>query len=184
MPQTESLRAFSSGVSFEVAVANLGQFVLVQATATQQLAGFGWRGGPDAPADYGGLLRAFLRSQTTGTPLPVSDRFDEPTIYGSRVANLAFRFWHDVTHVRLHRGFDLQGELDVAEAQLGVLRAAGFRSGSLEYELLHADTMGQTLCGTATGGFPQDQTCFARVAVTSSLALAIRRELAGSGDQG
>jgi hypothetical protein len=68
----------------------------------------------------------------------------------------------------------------VAEAQLGVLRAAGFRAGSLEYELLHADTLGQTLCGAATGGFAQDQTCFARAAVTSSLALAIRSELIGN----
>jgi hypothetical protein len=142
-----------------------------------QIVGFGWKGDPHAPGDYRSLLRAYVRSQVSGQPLPVSDEHTEPTVYGSLEANLALRFWHDLTHVRLHQGFDLDGEIEVASAQLDVLAAAGFQPGSLEYELLHADTLGQTVCAVATGDFPKDQVCFARVSLGSSLTAAIRSEL-------
>jgi hypothetical protein len=142
-----------------------------------QIVGFGWRGDPQAPGDYGSLLRAYVRSQVGGHPLPVSSEHTEPSIYGSVEANLGFRFWHDLTHVRLHQGFDLDGEIEVATAQLDVLSAVGFPPGSLEYELLHDDTLGQTICATATGTFPKDQVCFARVSLQSSLTAAIRAEL-------
>jgi hypothetical protein len=162
--------------SFDAARGNLHRFVLIEASAMKQMVGFGWRGDPAAPADYRALLQAYIRSQLTGAPLPVSDEHIESTIYGDDEGNLAFRFWHDVTHVRLGRGFDLDGEIEVARAQLDVIEAAGFRPGSLEFELLHADTLGQTLCGAATGGFPADQTCFARLSLTSSLTWAIRHQ--------
>jgi len=163
--------------SITAARTNLNRFVLVQAGATAQLVGFGWQADPDAPADYRSLLTAYVRSQVTGCPLPVSNAYTEPSIYGTTEGNLAFRFWHDVTHVRLHQGFDLDGEIEVATAQLDVLGAAGFQPGSLEFELFHADTLGQTLCGLATGDFPRDQMCFARLSLESSLTLAIRTEL-------
>ena len=90
---------------------------------------------------------------------------------------MAFRFWHDFTHVRLGRGFDLDGEVEVATSQLDVLDAAGFRPGSLEFELFHADTLGQTISGVATGDFPSNQLCFARLSIESSLTFAIRTEM-------
>lgn len=157
--------------------ASLSRFVVVEASAVAQHVGFGWRGDPAAPADLRSLLRAYARSRATGLPLLVSDEHSETTIYGSIEANLAFRFWHDLTHVRLGRGFDLDGEIAVANAQLDVLRAGGLGPGSLEHELFHADTLGQTLCGAATGDFPRDQLCFARTSIEHSLRLAIRAEL-------
>jgi hypothetical protein len=163
--------------SFDTACMNLRWFVLVEANAMAQLVGFGWQGDPKAPADYRSLLRAYVRSQVTGCPLLVSDEHADRTIYGGQAGNLAFRFWHDVTHVRLGRGFDLDGEIKVAVAQLDVLAAAGFKPGSLEFELMHADTLGQTLCGAATGEFPRDQACFVRLSLESSLTRAIRAEL-------
>lgn len=175
-PPTTS-QALVHAATFDAACTNLSQFMLVQASASAQLAGFGWEGSAAAPETHWGLLRAFVRCQVTGRPLPVSDRDCDRTIYGGRDGNLAFRFWHDVTHVRLARGFDLDSEIAVGNAQLDVLRAAGFPPGTLEYELLHADTVGQTICGAATGDFPADQTCFARLSLASSLELAIRAQL-------
>jgi hypothetical protein len=163
--------------TFDGARANLRRFVQIVAGASAQMVGFGWRGDPDAPADYRSLLHAYARSQFTGDPLPVSDEHMETTIYIDGAGNLAFRFWHDITHLRLGHGFDLDGEIEVARAQLDVLAAAGFPAGTLEFELLHADTLGQTLCGAATGRFPADQICFARLTLSSTLAFAIRDEL-------
>jgi hypothetical protein len=169
--------AISPAGSFETARANLRRFVLIQAGALAQMVGFGWRGDPQAPADYRSLLQAYARSQLTSAPLPVSAEHTQRTIYGDDEGILAFRYWHDVTHLRLGRGFDLDGEIEVANTHLDVLNAAGFKPGSLEFELLHADTLGQTLCGAATGGFPADQICFARLSLTSSLTWAIRNQL-------
>lgn len=101
----------------------------------------------------------------------------EPSIYLRVEANVAFRFWHDLTHLRLGRGFDVDGEIAVAQAHLAVLRAFGWREGSIEFELLHRDTLGQTLCNALTGGFPPDQWCFARLGIATTLGTAIRREL-------
>ncbi len=159
------------------ATANLRRFVHVQATAAEELLGFGWTAHSDAPSEFAALRRAFLRSSLTGEPLPVSDEHCAGTIYGSPVANYAFRFWHDVTHVRLNCGFDLDGEIEVASAHLDVMRATGWGPGTLEHHLLHADTLGQVLCSVAIGGFPDDQACFARRAVTNSITEAIRAEL-------
>jgi len=171
--------------TFDGARANLRRFVQILADASARMVGFGWRGDPDAPTDYRSLLHAYATSQFTGTPLPVSDEHMERTIYVDHAGNLAFRFWHDVTHLRLGLGFDLDGEIEVSRAHLDILAATGFPPGSLEYELLHADTLGQTLCGAATGRFPADQICFARLTLSSTLAVAIRGELhhlaAGSG---
>jgi hypothetical protein len=167
----------SPATSFDDARTNLRRFVLIEAGAAAQMVGFRWRGDPHAPADYRALLLAYARSRLTGAPLPVSDEHIESTIYGDGDGNLAFRFWHDVTHLRLGHGFDLDGEIEVARAQLDVLAAAGFPPGSLEFELFHADTLGQTLCGVATGHFPTDQICFARLSLTSTLAWAIRDQL-------
>jgi hypothetical protein len=163
--------------TFDGARANLRRFVLIMADASAQMVGFGWRGDPDAPADYRGLLHAYARSQFSAAPLPVSDEHMERTIYVDHAGNLAFRFWHDITHLRLGHGFDLDGEIEVSRAHLAVLEAGGFPPGTLEYELLHADTLGQTLCGAATGRFPADQICFARLTLSGTLALAIRGEL-------
>lgn len=162
---------------FDGARANLRRFVIIQAGAGAQMVGFRWRGTPDAPADYRTLLHAYARSQFTGDPLPVSDEHMDPTIYVDDQGNLAFRFWHDLTHLRLGHGFDLDGEIEVARAHLAVLAAAGFPAGTLEFEMLHTDTLGQTLCSAATGHFPTDQTCFSRLSLSSTLAAAIRTEL-------
>lgn len=159
--------------------ANLSRFVDSQAKALEVLLGFRWIARRDAPGDFTTLRRAYVRSCLSGEPLPVSDEHSAETIYGQAASNHAFRFWHDVTHIRVGCGFDLDGEIAVATAHLDVLRAAGWGPGSLEYHLLHADTLGQVLCSVATGDFPDDQVCFARRALTTSVSEAVRAEVVG-----
>jgi hypothetical protein len=164
---------------------NLSRFVMSQAKAFEVLLGFAWKPEKDAPSKFSTLKAAYLSSLITGNPLPVSDEHSAMTIYDSPTTNYAFRFWHDVTHIRLDQGFDLDGEMTVARSHLAVLTAAGWGEGTLEYELLRADTLGQTLCNETTGGFPLDQPCFARRAITTTIGRAIRLEAAlRSGNQG
>jgi hypothetical protein len=159
------------------AKANLSRFIRSQALATAELSGFAWVPDATAPSEYPVLRRAVLRSRLTGEPLPVSDEHSAETVYDSPETNYAFRFWHDMTHVSLDQNFELDAEITVARAHLAVLAASGWGPGTLEYELLHADTLGQALCSATSGDFPVDQPCFARRAVTSTLGEAIRAEL-------
>ena len=159
---------------------NLTSFVWSQAIAMSKLTGVTWQPSDSAPADYHSLCREYAKALTFGEPLPVSDRFCESTIYVGTEANVAFRYWHDLTHVRLGRGFDVHGEVEVARAHLSILEAYGLGPATIEYQLLSLDTLGQTLCSAATGGFPADQRCFVRNGLRDGLPVAIRKVL---GDQ-
>jgi hypothetical protein len=177
---TPSVPPISGDALLAVAKANLSRFIHIQARATARLVGFGWEPTDQAPADFLALRRAYLASSLTRRPLPVSSEHSDGTIYDDAETNYAFRFWHDVIHVRLACGFDLDSEVTVARAQLDVLAAAGWRAGSPEYELLRVDTLGQTICAVATGEFPRNQWCFARRGITTSIGTAIRAERNGS----
>lgn len=153
----------------------LEAYIIGLATYARQLEGFGWIGEPDAPADYDALCRAYAHSKATGCPLPVSNVHNGRTIYRSRAGNLAFRFWHDVTHVKLGCDFSLEGETRVAMAQLDILRGFGFNPRSPEYCLLFADTFGQTVYNLVIESFPDDQEGFVHTVMTSSIAEAVRQ---------
>lgn len=157
----------------------LSRFVEAQAAGMQEFVGFGWKPDHNAPSDFIALKRAALASARTGKPLPVSDEHSDKIIYISVEINYAFRYWHDLTHVLMDKGFDLDGEIAVSKAHLKVLKSYGMGPGTPEYELLRADTLGQTLCGETTGAFPIDQPCFARRAVIVGLGKAIRAERKG-----
>jgi len=162
---------------------NLGQVVHVQAQAMQHLLGFGWTGAADAPSTFPTLQRAFVASQASGCPLPVSNRNPGSTIYDDHDQNLALRFWHDATHVLLDCGFDLDSGLTVAVAHLDVLRAYGFGPESMEHALLHADTVGQAICVATAGALPEDQACFVRTSLERGLRPAVQT-VAGWGEPG
>lgn len=176
-----------TGVTFDAdATARLEAIVIGLATFARQIEGFGWVGDPNAPDDYDALLRAYAHSAATGAPLPVSSRHNGRTIYPSSTGNLAFRFWHDVTHVKLECDFGLEGETRVAMAQLDILRGFGFDPRSLEYRLLFADTFGQTVYNLVVEAYPADQEGFVRTTITAGMAEAIRHALRvgeiGTGD--
>jgi hypothetical protein len=159
------------------AAATLENIVVGLAMFARQVEGFGWVGDPGAPTDYAALCQAYERSRATGAPLPVSDANNEQSIYPSVAANLAFRYWHDVTHVRMGCDFGLEGETRVALAQLDALRGFGFEPSSHEYRLLFADTFGQTVHNLVFERFPTDQVGFARATLASGVPQAIRRKI-------
>lgn len=72
-----------------------------RAIRTARDVGFGWQPDPAAPDKYEVLTAAYKHSKATGDALPVSDMHCESTVYTRPAANMAFRFWHDVSHVRL-----------------------------------------------------------------------------------
>lgn len=175
---TPTFTALGEEGDFEARI-KLSRFVDAQATGMQNFVGFGWKPDHKAPSDFISLKRAALASARTGEPLPVSDEYCAQTIYTSSEINYAFRFWHDCTHVLMDKGFDLDSELTVSRAHLKVLKSYGMGPGTPEYELLRADTLGQTLCGETTGTFPVDQPCFARRAIVLGLGKAVQAERRG-----
>jgi hypothetical protein len=156
-----------------VARRNLTSFVTDQAEATARRLGFGWRGSELAPHSFVELQREHRSSELTGLPLRVSTRFCDRTIYTSPDGNRAMRFWHDTSHVRLGLTFTPDDEMELGCYHLEVLRAHGFAADSLEHRLLHADTIGQTLCNVTIGRFPIDQWRFAEIATRLGVASAI-----------
>lgn len=164
-----------------VARRNLTSFVIEQADATACRLGFDWRESELAPGSFGELQREHRCSELSGLPLRVSARFCDRTIYNSPGGNQAMRFWHDTAHVRLGLTFTPDDEMELGCHHLEVLRAQGFAADSIEHHLLHADTIGQTLCKVTIGQFPIDQRRFAESATRLGVAGAIedvaRREL-------
>ena len=155
---------------------HLTEFVMIQANGLADFVDFGWRPDPDAPSTFDDLHREYCWSSTFKTDLPVSSLYSDTTIYVTPEANYVMRFWHDVTHVRLMAGFDVDGELEVAVAHLDVLRAWGFGPETFEHKLLHADTIGQLYFSLVTGTFPVDQLRFAEACIELGTAEAIERE--------
>lgn len=177
--QEETVRADQSAIGR--ARMNLTDFVYTAAKAAAERVGFGWTPEPDAPSTYECLREAFDRSSRSGVDLPVSSLYCEGTIFAGPSANHAMRFWHDTNHVELDRGFEVDDEYEVAEFQLEVTRRAGFGHRTLEYRLMHADSIGQTYCLAVLGRFPHDQIRFAIWCVEDGLDEAVAYEYAKGG---
>lgn len=143
--------------------ATLSSFVEEQAHRAAAEIGFGWRPDSGAPDRYPDLLAAYDRSRSTGAALPVSDLFCDDTVYLDPKTNMAFRFWHDTSHVRLGPSFDLVDELELANWHLVELeRHAGQPKGSVAWRLLHADLVGQIYVMALVRRFPLNQGAFVR----------------------
>lgn len=155
---------------------NLAIFVTDAAEDRAQTLGFGWRPSCLAPTNYPDLQREFRASSISAAPYRVCAGHADRTIYGPPAANYAFRFWHDTRHAVAELTFDAQDEMALAADHLESLRAAGFRAGSLEHRLFHADTMGQAYFGAVTGAFVGDQLRFAVNAVERGLGDAVAIE--------
>lgn len=135
----------------------LTAFVERQADETAIGVGFGWRPDSSAPNTYGALQQAFDRSMARDEDLPISDLYCDSTVYLDPQANICFRFWHDVTHVRRGLSFDLDDELELALWHLSELERAGHGPTTLPWRLLHADLVGQVHVMALCGRFPLDQ---------------------------
>ena len=124
--------------------ASLNRLVLSQASRIN------WQPSDNAPETYEDLGRAFA---TLGY-IPVSTLACETSIYGDAKVNLAFRAWHDATHLEHGLGFTPGDEIGVARIQCA---SAGI---ARDKALLWADIAGQVRYFEAFGEFPNDQTAF------------------------
>jgi hypothetical protein len=160
----------------EEARAVLTSFAMSTARTCADQLGFGWRASGHAPTRYELLKLEFSFCKLTGAPLRVSNEHCENTIFLSPLANCAFRFWHDMTHIRLDRTFEALDEIVVAHEHLRELQIAGFGPHTMEYRLLSADSHGQTYCLRTIGRFPINQLQFDTWCVTDGLEKAVARE--------
>ena len=153
------------------------RFVVASAEATAQDVGFSWVAKELAPSTYQQLRAAFQASQSTGAPLPVSSLYCDTTVYPRASDNVAFRFWHDVHHVRFGLSFRLEDELELALWHLNEAGSAGLRRGSVAHELLSVDLLGQIMLMGLIGRFPLDQKTFVATCFELGLAPGLLAEI-------
>lgn len=155
----------------------VAKFVRRTAKATAAQVGFGWVDVPDAPSTYQQLRGAYAASLTTGQPLPISSLNNDSSVFLKSEDNIAFRFWHDVSHVRLGLSFSLADEMELATWHLAQAERAGFGPNSLGYRLLEADHVGQVLMQALGGRFPFDQEAFVLTYAQHGVGLGLLAEL-------
>jgi len=156
---------------------NLSRFVREQAERSADDLGFSYIGTPEAPSTLPQLRGAFQHSQRTGGPLPVSNLYCDDTIFVEPDDNVAFRFWHDVTHCRLGFSFELPDEWELTLWHLDQLEAAGLGPETREYELFRMDLLGQVILLGVAGRFPFQQGEFSRTCLELGLDRGILHEL-------
>ncbi|MEI2671068.1 MAG: hypothetical protein V9G13_08040 [Marmoricola sp.] len=156
---------------------NLSRFVRQQADQTTEEVGFGWIGTPEAPATYPQLRAAFQHSVKSGDPLPVSNQYCDDTVFVEPSDNVAFRYWHDVSHCRLGLSFALPDEWELTLWHLDQLAAAGYPPPTLEYQLLRLDLLGQIILLGIAGRFPFNQGEFTRTCHELGLDAGVMSEL-------
>lgn len=162
----------------------LSKFVRSEARRTATELGFGWHPASIAPNNLDSLRAEFQECHVSGLPLRVLRDFSDVTIYDHQATNWAFRYMHDTRHVWLSADFSTEAELAVASCHLARAKAEGLSPGSLEYELLLADTVGQTLYMARTHRFVINQLQFALDCVRFDFDTALEREARWSLIQG
>ena len=162
----------------------LSQFVRSEAWRTAGELGFGWRPACLAPSGLDALVEEFRACHGSGLPLRVLRDFSEETIYDRPATNWAFRYVHDTRHVWLSADFSTEAELAVASCHLARAKDEGLSPGSLEYALLLADTVGQTLYMARTHRFVVNQLGFALDCIRFDFDTAVEQEVSRSLLQG
>jgi hypothetical protein len=146
--------------TFAIARANLSRFMLNKADQMQRLLGFGYVDRDHAPDDYAALMEAWHHSQHTGLALPVWSGGSDKTVYTSKGANYACRFWHDSLHCLHGLGFTTQDEITIGIMQTAEVTTF-FGPDSIESKIMFADTVEQSRFAARNNGeFPEDQLSF------------------------
>ena len=112
----------------------------------------GWRVAEDTPAPF--TLEEMQDAWHNSTAFPVSADFSETSIYGSAVANVAFRAWHDALHVKHGLETKLEDELELARIHASQVEDEACKL------LVLCDTAGQSYYEAFNGDFPTDQRKF------------------------
>lgn len=136
---------------FNAAVSELSAFIVSKA-AECKARGWNYHVSDNAPETY-----EALKQYADSRELPIAGYACDTAIFTPEV-NQAFRFWHDVRHLELDKGFTLLDELAVASDHIDEARQAGL--SPLAIEILNADTSGQSLYHDRWGDFPANQTAF------------------------
>ncbi|WOI86007.1 hypothetical protein [Rhodococcus qingshengii] len=158
------------------AIDRAADIILSEATRTAEDLGFTWSPSEGAPNTFPELQAAWERSVTTGEPLPVSSLNLDDCFYPSNVT-YALRFYHDSWHMRTGYTFDMYDEVKLAALHMDWLGDHVVDPSKLEYQILHADFMGQALCMTVTRTFVSNQSVFILDCIEYGTDQAIVREL-------
>lgn len=153
----------------------LSAFIRAEAKRTADELGFGWRPADLTPSGPDGLREELQACHKTGLAFRVYRDFSDDTIFDGPATNWAMRFWHDTRHVWLGADFSLDDELEVASCHLARARDEGLGPGTLEYSLLYADTVGQTMFVARTHSFVIPQLDFALDYLQLGMDAAIER---------
>jgi hypothetical protein len=157
-------------------------FMLSEAARCAEAEGFGWQAVPDPPTGFEAICKTYERCLESRERYPVPIAGAHTSLYSGAEAQHAVQFLRDLLHIRLELGFDPDSQLYVAVEQLNMLRRAGFAVGSLEWQLLHADTVGVLMATCILGRSPQDRRAFVFDTVLTGLRSAIERDGSSSSD--
>lgn len=158
------------------AARDLSVFVVEQAEKTRAETGFGWVAVPDAPGTYPLLTAAHKRSVQTGEALPVSSLYCDNVIYQGNSVNYAMRFWHDTLHITTGLTFALDDELELGLHHLTIAERAGIKKGSMEWQMLRIDMLGQNYLLGIAKRFPIEQDQFVKGCLLYGLDEGVLRE--------
>lgn len=98
-----------------------------------------------------------LKNTTKNKHLLIATAGNSTSIYGEHVNSL-FRFYHDVTHLTLDKGFSLDGETTVIDQHIRDAKVYGLKG--LAMQILIADTLGQVQYYYKNKRFVSDQAAF------------------------
>jgi hypothetical protein len=123
-----------------------------------------------------------LKARRNEKVMPINPQGSEGSIYGEKANNIAFRAWHDKTHLDLNAGFDHDGELRTAQEQLRQAKAAGLSEES--QKALWADTYETFKHHEENGEFPKDPRQFVaqRMADKTPLGARMPKQRGAVGD--
>ena len=159
----------------------LTEFVHLMADRSRERTGIDWYGASDAPNTWKALQAAWLESQVNGTPLPIFNGASDKVILTTPEANVAYRYWHDVTHLERNRNFTSSHELDMANFHLWEGERHGLERGSLPWRLLYADAVGNVLHWAVLHRYVVNQQVFILNVVRYGMDVGLLAEMARLG---
>lgn len=84
----------------------------------------------------------------------------DKTIFATPESNLAFRAWHDFTHLKHTQDFTLTGEAKTCDCQIAAMSETIGRWAWILAPILQAEIVGQALYEAKHGKFPVNQKAF------------------------
>jgi len=170
-----------SHADLTAARAELTEFVQLMADQTRRRTGIDWYPTPDAPNTWKALQATWTNSQVHGVPLPIFDGACQDVIFLRPEDNIAYRYWHDVTHLERDRSFQNPDELDMANFHLWEAERHGLERGSLPWRLLQADAVGNVVHWAVLRRYVTNQQVFILNVVQYGMEVALLAEMARLG---